>query len=250
MRVYVRVIGLGIACLWVSLGALAEPLRVIRIAEPQMVGLVEANGQGAYQRLVNAALKDTGYEIMSRFFPFKRAITEFSLGRFDCLYSQTELAQSLLGPANILFSQPLSQFGFYFFTREDTFPLTSVTDLENKRLVGILGQIDYYLEHLAGAEVEGVSTESQAMGMVKLGRADVYIAALPDLLPRLSEFSVDTRYPLLLLEDRLTCHRSPENERFLKVIDQRLEQMMESGETARILGPHYFSPDSAVRATD
>ena len=111
-------------------------------------------------------------------------------------------------------------------------------------MVGILGQIDYYQDLLPDLHVVGLPSEQQALGMLSLGRADVYIAALPDLLPRLDEFSVNTRHPLLVLEDRLTCHRTAKNEQFLHTLNQRLQDMKASGETEKVLGAYYFDPET------
>lgn len=231
-----------IAGLMATFVCAAESPTLLRIAEPQITGLVEADGQGVYQRLVNAALEGGTYQIESRFFPFKRAMAEFINKRFDCLYSQTELAEKLLGRENVVFSLPLGQFGFYFFTRRGQLAPRSLDDLREQRLIGILGQIDYYQELLPGLEVAGVPSEKQAMGMITLGRADVYIGALPDLLPHVNEFSVALDHPLLVLEDRLTCHRSVANEHFITALNQRLQEMKMSGVTASVLGPFYFDP--------
>lgn len=231
-------------CLCSALNCEADQSINIRIAEPQIEGLIQADGQGAYQRLVEAALRNSQYQIETQFYPFKRAMAEFSGKQFDCLYSQTELAEKILGRDNVISSRALSRFGFYFFVRRGSLPPTSPEALKDKRVVGILGQIDYYQDLLPDLHVVGLPSEQQALGMLSLGRADVYIAALPDLLPRLDEVSVNTRHPLLVLEDRLTCHRTSKNEQFLHALDQRLQDMKASGETEKVLGAYYFDPET------
>lgn len=222
----------------------ADDAIAISVAEPPIQGLVQVDGQGAYQRLVQAALSGSRYRLASEHYPFKRALSQFLERQYDCVYSQTELAEAALGPEQIVASVSLSQFGFYLLVPAGQPAPSGVTDLRGRRVVGILGQIDYYAHLLQDLDILELPSEQQALEMLRLGRADVYIGAMPDLWPLRQQFSVDLSRPLVLLQDRLTCHRTPRNVAFVNFLSERLQALQASGERRRILGDHYFEPEN------
>lgn len=218
-----------------------ESNKSIVIAAASLTNLVEENGLGVYQKIMNLALSDTSYNITEKFLPFRRALIEFERNNVDCNYSSTELLQDKFGTDAIISSYPLGVFIFYVFTKQDTKAISNLNDLNNLRTGGINGQAQYYQNLLPkDAKLQLLNSDKQGMQMLNLNRLDAFIAALPDLTPYIEELSFDRDYPIYTSFDRITCHNNEKNKAFLNVLSSALSKLKTEGSYKKIAGEFYI----------
>ncbi|MGM0569885.1 substrate-binding periplasmic protein [Marinobacter sp.] len=215
--------------------------QTLSVAVPRIQHLLTVDDSGVYQQLMTMALQDSGISLDQRFLPYKRALHEFELGEVDCIYSFTRVLETRLGPDNLVYTYPLGMFRFHLFTRPGEATLTSVADTAGKSIGGISGH-DVYLAPFMeqGMAPDWVRTESQAVEMLRLGRLDAIIAALPDMHPFTDQLVYAADQPLMEDFDRLNCHNSEDNRAAIRTISEKLRQLHEQGRYEAIAGDYYL----------
>lgn len=214
---------------------------VIHIAAANLTNLVEENETGVYQKLFKLASSNTNFSTRETHFPFRRALAEFKAKHVDCTYSFTEVLEDSLGKDAVIASYPLGAFFIYMFTQEGSTPLRSIEQLYGMKVGGINGQEQYFKNSLPkDLSFQILNTDQQGLEMLKLGRINVLIAALPDINPYLSELSFDKKYPIYGSFDRITCHNTEKNRAFLTELSPQLEKMKLDGAYKTIAGELYI----------
>lgn len=230
---------LGIAVA-LTMGAQTHASQHITVAAPSLANLIEQDGSGAYQQLVERALQSLDVEVEPVFYPYRRALQVFEEGRVDCLFSLTEVARRRIGENDFVYSYPLGKFSFHIFTLADDPPLVSVQELEGRVVGSIKGHEMYLASLLDGVvQLEQVRSEAQAVRMLKMGRLDALIAAIPDIRPHLDRLSYAPDHPLLESFDRINCHDTDRNRAFIQAFSERLRELKEDGVYQDVLGALY-----------
>ncbi len=242
---FVRALVGCILLMAVSGPATAEPFR---IAVPPLASLLEEDGSGVYQRLIDQALVPLDAEIEQHFYPYRRALRVFEEGEVDCVFSLTEVLLERHGEDEVIYSFPLGKFIFHIFTLADEPAIESVEALNGLSVATILGH-EVYLKSVLGRDfqVEQVRSEAQAIRMLELNRLDAFIAALPDIQPFLGQLNYAPESPLLESFDRLNCHATERNLAFVDALSERLRTLKENGIYREEAGPLYvpFSHEEA-----
>lgn len=221
---------------WAAGAAFGE----ISIAMPGITSLVKEDSSGIYQRIMAKALENLDVEVKQDFFPFKRALKFFDESRVGCIYAFTHVMEERWGEENLVVSFPLGAFSYYMFTPRGTTALTSTDQLKNRIVAGVIGHDAYYGPSIADkAELQYANSDQQNVELLKLGRVDVIIAALPDIRPFLRGLTFSAAHPLFRGYDRITCHRTPETERFIASLSQELLRLKEDGTYRKIAGRLY-----------
>jgi len=214
----------------------------ILLAAPHITSLVEENGNGYYQRIMQQALGLVSHHVIEQTYPYKRALILFESKRVDCVYSFTSIAQEKFGTSAIAYSYPLGKFAYYMFSPKDTPPVINSSQLLGKRVGGAIGHDVYYRDTLTeGIELNLVDEDHRNVRLLELGRIDFMIGALPDLTPYLPRLSYSSAHPLVENFDRITCHRVAKTEAFLTELSKVLEALNHNG-TYRRLAPDLYLP--------
>lgn len=211
----------------VSCAVAAEP---VTVAVPPLDSLLEEDGQGVYQRLMDRALEALGTEVRQYYYPYRRSLQAFEAGQVDCLFSFTDVLLQQHDRDDIVYSYPLGKFRFHIFTRADEAPLRSLEELEGLVVGSVMGH-DVYLDLVEGLELplEVARSDFHGVRMLRAGRLDALIAAVPDISPYLDQLSHDPDSPLLESHDRLNCHNTERNRDFLKALSAELARLREQG---------------------
>ncbi len=243
----------GLSLLWISADARAQSgEEPISIAVPRISNLLEENNSGLYQRIIAEALPESearsaGYRISQPFFPYKRALAVFLNGSADCVFSFTKVAERELGADRIVASFPLGAFGYFMFSRQGEPALTMPEQLKGKKVGGVVGHDSYYQHAIGDIELQLVASDEQNIELLKLGRIDYLIGAIPDILPYAGELTYSLDAPLIKSFDRVTCHNNPRNQRFVTFLSSRLRHLKEHGGYQRLAGNLYLDFDSSTQ---
>lgn len=202
----------------------------IRVAVPPLANLLEKDHSGVYQRLVAQALEPLNAEIEQVFYPYRRSLKAFEERRVDCIFSLTTVLERRYGEDELVQSYPLGKFVFYVFTPAGQPTITSLDELDDRVVGGIMGH-EVYLKPVLGENhgLEQVRTEEQAVRMLELGRIDAFIAAMPDIRPFLDRLNYSPEHPLMHSFDRLNCHNTARNRAFIQALSGELRKLKEQG---------------------
>ncbi len=209
-------------------GALAnEP---VKVATPTLANLIEPDGSGAYQRLLERAFQAPEVAFEPAFYPYRRALQIFEESRVDCLFSLTDVVRRRVGDEGLIYSYPLGKFRFHVFTLAGASPVESLDEL-NGQVVGYIKGHEVYLAPVleGGIGVQPVRSEAQAVEMLRMGRLDALIAAVPDMRPYLDRLGYSPELTLLEGFDRLNCHDTERNRAFIRRLSNELRRLKEQG---------------------
>ncbi|EMP54852.1 hypothetical protein MSNKSG1_14012 [Marinobacter santoriniensis NKSG1] len=227
----------------------AEGAQAVRIATPDISNLLTESGDGIYQRLMNRAVAGLPWQATEQFYPYKRALMVFQQGDADCIYSFTDVLRNKLGQDAVVASYPLGKFAFYIFTAKGAPAPAGLDELRGQEVGAVIGHETYLDPILSGRDLKVFWSKSDAMNlaMLKHGRFDIMIAALPDVAPLLDQLSYQPAHPLLESFDRLTCHNTRRNRAFVKALSASLKRLKSEGVYQDIAGPLYldFKTDQA-----
>lgn len=169
-----------------------------------------------------------------------RALQMFEGSRVDCLLSLTDVLRQRVGDSGFVYSYPLGKFSFHIFTLAEEPPIASIKELRGMVVGHIKGHEVYLDPVLEGElELEAVRSEAQAVQMLKMGRLDALIAAIPDIRPYLDRLSYAPGHPLLESFDRINCHDTKQNRAFLEALSGQLRRLKEDGVYQEVLGELY-----------
>jgi ABC-type amino acid transport substrate-binding protein len=202
----------------------------IKLAAPYITGLIEKDGSGYYQKIVSEALSNEKLNVKQQFYPYNRALNLFKENSYDCIYSLTKVLQEELGEDRILYSFPLGAFAYYIFSPKDKPPISSSSDIVDKRIGGVIGHDNYYKDALdKRIELSLAYSDSKNIQLLELNRIDYLIGALPDLNAYIDELNYVPTKPLVQSFDRITCHANDTNKQFLNTLSVQLKKMKEQG---------------------
>ncbi|MEH6476210.1 MAG: transporter substrate-binding domain-containing protein [Sneathiella sp.] len=213
------------------------------IIAPTFGDLILENGKGPYQTILNEAANRKNILFKERILPQKRALKEFLEKRATCIYAYTAFAVENFGKQNIRASFPLGVFKQYIFTKKGTLPLTRISQLKGHRVAGSIGDDKQsWFENFRGQGIDYIFLPrlEQNIGMLSKGHVDAIVSFMPDLNKYKDQISYDIDKPLFIEFDRLTCHNTPEGNRFIYEISVALKEMYLDGTTKNILGEKYF----------
>lgn len=237
--------------LLVGAGLIATPAMAdspVRLAVPDITSLLTEDQDGVYQKILHRALKGLEVDVRERFYPYKRAMLVFEQGEADCIYSFTRVLEQRLGEDAVIASFPLGKFTYYLFTQKGNDPVRYLSQLEGQPLGAVIGHETYLDEILEGHDVNVIWSKSdvQNLAMLEHDRFAAMIAAVPDILPYVDSLSYDPEAPLLESYDRLTCHNTDANRRFLRKLSAELRRLKEAGIYSELAGDLYLEFDAGT----
>ncbi|WP_413231785.1 hypothetical protein [Marinobacter sp.] len=94
-----------------------------------------------------------------------------------------------------------------------------------------------------GLTIYAARPNEQVLEMLKRGRIDVAIGAVPDIQPYLDQLSYAPELWLYKGYDRLTCYNTPENRTFVDDLSERLKSLKVAGAYQQLSGNLYLDFD-------
>lgn len=214
---------------------------IVRIAVPDITGLLTENRDGVYQKILYRALEGLDVNVRERFYPYKRAMMVFEQRGADCIYSLTSVLERRLGEGAVIASFPLGKFTYYLFTAQDDDPVSRLSQLRGETVGAVIGHEAYLDGVLEGLDVNVIWSRSDAqnLAMLEHRRFGAMIAAVPDIRPFLDKLSYDPEAPLLEGYDRLTCHNTEANRQFLSNLSAEMKRLKQAGVYEQLAGSLY-----------
>lgn len=230
-----------LALVFSAFPASAEERKAISIAVPRITSLLEQDHSGVYQRIMADALTQLDYRVDQAVFPYKRALLFFEQRKVDCIFSFTDVVKKRLGPDSIIASFPFGAFGYFMFTPASEPAVTSPEQLVGMRVAGVVGHDQYYRQAIGPhLPLIMVNSDEQTIALLRQGRIDALIAAIPDIVPHLDELNYAPTHPLFSGYDRLTCYDTRQNREFLEALSNVLRKLKADGTYRRHAGRFYI----------
>jgi len=208
---------------------------------PQIDGLIEADGSGAYQKVLAAAAQGAGLSYTAEVFPRARALAAFLERKYDGIFTFTKTARDKFGAPAIVAGYPLGAYRGYVFRARGTAPVTDFSQLLGKDVGGVIGfEGTYDRVTQAGALVQLVTADELNFKKLRAGRIDAVLAFLPDVFPLLEGLSYDPALPFFESFDRLTLFNTPAHRVWLEKLSAELQRLHENGTVRALVGPAYL----------
>ena len=215
-----------IVCLWqfAALPAWAStPAQPVAISAGMFIGIINKQGDGPYQLILQEAARRAGVTINEDVAPLKNAVAELVNKKSLAIYGMTDTLIAELGQDNIITSYPLGVYKLYLFTRKGESAITSYQQLANKKVGGMLGYEAYYSElREQGVAINYVSNELSQMKLFIAQDVNVILAFLPDWLPHLKQLNYAASFPVRIGYDAMTARNTPEGRQFINNISVAL----------------------------
>jgi hypothetical protein len=229
-------------CLLLALGVFGEPaFGQVKLALPEIEGLIVADGSGTYQKLLAEAARRANVTFTADVFPKARALETFLRGSYDGIFTYTQTARDRLGASEIVASYPFGAYRGFVFTLPGNGPISDFSELNGKSVGGILGfEGTYGAITKAGAQLEMVETDSQNLQKLGIGRVSAVLGFLPDLYNQAKNLSFAPQHPFFESYDRLTMRNTEPNRKFLQKLSEALRSMHQDGTVRTLVGPAYL----------
>jgi len=214
--------------------------KVAVVAGP-FIGVINEDGTGPYQLILNEAAKRAGIELSEDVYPLKRALKAFVNKDALAIYGMTKSVVDKVGADNIITSYPIGVYKLYVFTKKGSPSITSYTQLKGKTVGGVSGYEGLYPELTdRGIEVTYFANEEFQLRRLEAGRVDAIIGYMPDWIPFLDQLSYDPSFPVRVGYDFMTAWNTPEGVAFVDKISPVLRNMKSDGTSKKILGDRYM----------
>ena len=220
-------------------------LGAVELRFAEIPGLFQRDQQGVYDRVLQQALRSTGFEVDRQLLPPKRARLEFERSRQGCLSPGNKAEYPTQD--EIFMSIPFNLVKVLALTRQDSPLVLSDQGLANKRIGVVRGLRFEQLEDVPGIHLERGRTNLQLLDLLLKNRVDVVVDFAPDILLALQtrpgaaeQLHYSTKYKLFEAEIAVLCFQSPETRTFLKKLNQSIADMKENGQLREILGSAYL----------
>lgn len=213
----------------------------VKVAAGIFIGVIDKDGQGPYQLILQEASKRAGIRIAERIYPLKRAVKVFASKDALAIYGMTEAVIAEIGPQQIITSYPLGAYKLYIFTRKDDPPISSYAQLEGKTVGGVIGYEAYYQELLKRKiDIQYIADEESQIKKLELRRIDAVIGFMPDWIPLSNTLAYDPKFPVHTGYDYMTVWNTPEGQAFVAKLSPALQGMKHDGTLQRLLGGRWM----------
>ncbi len=218
------------------------------VAAGIFIGVIEKDGKGPYQLILNEAARRSGVHFSEKVYPLKRAINTFVEKKVLAIYGMTDAVIKGVGKDNVITSYPLGVYKVYIFTKKGEPVISNYAQLNGKRVGGIDGYQAYYQDLIKNnIEVSYFPTEENQLLRYEAGRFDAIVGFMPDWIPYLDTLDYDPNFALLVGYDYMTVWNTPEGRYFIDKISTALLNMKLDGTLKEILGERYM--DFEYKAT-
>lgn len=203
-----------------------------------MKGLVNVEGNGAYQKLFLSMQEQ--YTLLPSDFviqPLKRARKTFRRDIKSCF-----LSGNISSARPFILSDLLGRVRLHIFTLKHSLSIKSFSDITiNQKIGGMLGiEMAYQSVVPKSVTIKYALSDDINIAKLKLGRISGLLAFLPDLSSHLHELNYDPEFILKEGGDRLYCHITKDNHDYVDRVNASLKFLKKSGDYKKIMGSFYL----------
>jgi ABC-type amino acid transport substrate-binding protein len=214
--------------------------RVIII--PEIPRYYQADGNGAYQKLMHEILRRSGESAELLNFPLSRATVMFDKFKNACYPVSLKLAVDILGYKLVATGEAINRFKIVIATLRGTAMMTSFKQVRG-RSIAALPTADlaaYGYSSSSSITVRYVPTHEQGLEMLEAGKVSAMLGSVGDLIVYKDKLNYEDASPIYSVEERLVCHPGAASEAFLKKVDPAIRSMKADGSLKSILGEYYL----------
>jgi len=219
----------------------------VNIAAGAFPGLINQEGIGAYQQVLNHAAKRSDIKLTETFYPIKRAVNVFKHKQVLAIYGMIDSVKDEINRNEIITTYPIGIFKLYIFTKKDQPPISSYEQLKGKSIGGIRGYESSYQPLIEkNINIYYISNEASQLARLKSGRVDAILGFLPDWTPYLEQLNYDKGFLIEFGYDYIVAWNTPLGRAFVNKISPTLQQMKIDGTLKKILAERYIDFDYKV----
>ena len=150
------------------------------IAGVRIDGLHQNDGNGLYDRIINAALKASGSAVKLKVSAPNRAFNDFDTGKVACISPSNKNPEFYISPFDTVVSKPMFTAKVYIFTPEGSSPVSDLGALAGKKVGTRVGMT--YGTSVGAAKLNLVEAKTIEANIKKLkaGRIDAFLGYYPD----------------------------------------------------------------------
>lgn len=216
----------------------------IRLGVYEIPTLLQANGQGSYDKVMAYVERNFRYNWRYKAYPAEVLDKLFAEQQIDCIFPAD---RNFYGAPGVLQSDYFNLSRVFIYTKPTHDVLVGVESLKGKRVGARKGAT--YGPKVDNAKLGLIYSPTIEQNILKLvnGRLDAFIAYVPDALFAFKSLNMeplnhDPSSPLLTIEDGFLCHDSVQSRKFIRRLNVALGYIKGDGTLRRMVGKQYLSP--------
>jgi ABC-type amino acid transport substrate-binding protein len=213
--------------------------RVIII--PEVPRYYQADGNGAYQKLMREILRRSGESAELLNFPLTRATVKFDKYKNACYPVSLKLAVDVLGYKLIATGEAINRFKIVIATLRGTAMMTSFKQVRGRSIAALpTTDLAAYGYSSSSITVRYVPTHKQGLELLEAGKVSAMLGSVGDLIAYKDKLNYEDASPIYSVDESLVCHPGAASEAFLKKVDPAIRAMKADGSLKSILGEYYL----------
>jgi len=161
-------------------------------------------------------------KISMNYRPFKRALIEFKMKKFDCFVGGDEQTMLDFAGTKTISSTLIRYTTLRAYTLKDSKKVSNLEELKGKSIVYVRGldlaSLDFDFKDVKKLNVTEVN---QAVRIMKHKRVDVFLHWFPSTKKIMSEFNNDRATILYSIKERVNCHINERSKAFIKQFNKK-----------------------------
>ena len=162
--------------------------------------------------------------------PFKRALTDFGKGKYNCFVGGDE--KTMLDFANVetISSKMIRNTSLRAYTLKDSKTIMSVNEIKDKEIVYVRGlDLDSLKIDLSKAKTSSVNDVKQAVKIMKAQRATVFLHWFPSTPEVMGDFHNHQSVILYTIKEKVNCHDTKTNRKFIAKLNNKIDNFKTHG---------------------
>jgi hypothetical protein len=213
--------------------------RVIII--PEVPRYYQADGNGAYQKLMREILRRSGESAVLLNSPLSRATAMFDRDKNACYPVSLKLAVDVLGYKLIATDESINRFKMVIATLKGNAMISSFEQMRDRSIAALpAADLAAYGYTASSLTVRYVDTHDQGLELLEAGKVDAMLGSVADLIPYNDKLVYDAANPIYSVDESLVCHPGAASEAFLIKVGPAIRSMKSDGSLKSILGEYYL----------
>jgi ABC-type amino acid transport substrate-binding protein len=172
--------------------------------------------------------------------PFKRALLEFSTGKFDCFVGGDEKTMLDFAKVKTVSSKMIRNTTLRVYTLNGSKKITNLEQLKDKSIVYVRGvdfnSLNYKFDM---AKAKSVSRVQQAVEMMKNKRVDLFLHWFPSTPEIMKDFHNHGSITFYSIKERVNCHINPRTTAFIKKLNNDIISFKKRGDLRKLYKEFY-----------
>jgi hypothetical protein len=208
---------------------------------PEVPRYYQADGNGAYQKLMREILRRSGESAVLLNSPLSRATAMFDRDKNACYPVSLKLAVDVLGYKLIATDESINRFKMVIATLKGNAMISSFEQMRDRSIAALpAANLAAYGYTASSLTVRYVDTHDQGLELLEAGKVDAMLGSVADLIPYNDKLVYDAANPIYSVDESLVCHPGAASEAFLIKVGPAIRSMKSDGSLKSILGEYYL----------